>query len=531
MQLTAEDHAVGPVLVVLDGDDEVLSTECSPSLLRAFDGDRTLTIVADYVYWFGVSDAAHTLTLTDMMMTSFDGELGATLISQPAWIAGDDRLPSTYFAFEGHAGKVVTLHATTTTGETIFEVKDATLQTSFGWFRGISSSPLYEGDIRFYCHEDGLYVLSALDLSGAVGDTDSPDFIASRRFSVTASERQQVPVDIGSISSSWSLESPAEVTSDDWERFFLLDTSAEESLVFDVTPLEDFNPTVGFYDANEIGPLTSQARLGGSFPRRFPDAGLVLFGIADASFAPGSFDLLIETLPITEIGPLSESSPVEIVDQSISSERIDNVFQFEPSVPGLVTVTVTPSSADDLVVIARDEHLEELQSVDLGAEGEAESLDFVVTGGSPAFVDVVVDAALLPTGSSLDLDVSIEAFSIESEPNDEPMTASVLTLPETIAATLDTPLDQDWFKFSVEGASTLVAETIRASGFGALDTRLILYDAEGTVQLDSDDDGGDGYLSLITSELPDAGEYYLMVESGSLESSGDYFLSAEATLR
>jgi len=72
---------------------------------------------------------------------------------------------------------------------------------------------------------------------------------------------------------------------------------------------------------------------------------------------------------------------------------------------------------------------------------------------------------------------------------------------------IDPETDQDWVTFALTGTTSLMLETSGPSG----DTVLYLYDASLT-ELENDDDGGDGYFSLIATELP-AGTYYAKVIS------------------
>ena len=112
-----------------------------------------------------------------------------------------------------------------------------------------------------------------------------------------------------------------------------------------------------------------------------------------------------------------------------------------------------------------------------------------------------------------DLAVDVEHPCLfESEPNGTPATANTIQPGQTISGIHTfAPLgDNDFFKFTLTQPSQILLETGGYDIFD-VDTSLDLYDSNGT-PIDSDEDGGDGFLSKISALLP-AGTYYVNVWS------------------
>ena len=75
------------------------------------------------------------------------------------------------------------------------------------------------------------------------------------------------------------------------------------------------------------------------------------------------------------------------------------------------------------------------------------------------------------------------------------------------------PGDLDYFTFDLEVPSTVVLRTSGTSG----DTKLYLLNSEGA-QINYNDDGGDGFFSLISESRLEAGTYYGYVSAFSTAS-------------
>lgn len=118
------------------------------------------------------------------------------------------------------------------------------------------------------------------------------------------------------------------------------------------------------------------------------------------------------------------------------------------------------------------------------------------------------------------------------EPDNTPFEASaILVNSGPQQHSIDPAGDQDWFYFTAFGGETYQIETLTATGgtvgVGA-DTIIELYNASSTTTaLDSDDDGGDGVLSLLQYEVPAGagGTYYIRVTDFLASDIGDYDIS------
>lgn len=113
--------------------------------------------------------------------------------------------------------------------------------------------------------------------------------------------------------------------------------------------------------------------------------------------------------------------------------------------------------------------------------------------------------------------------ALEAEPNDDYTTANVLTAGDDMDAAIDVGGDVDFFSFEAYAGDCFVFET-HAGDAG--DTKLYLFDVDGVTQLDYDDDGGEGYYSLITFDVPADGTYYIEVTGYSSTTTGTYVLTA-----
>jgi len=113
----------------------------------------------------------------------------------------------------------------------------------------------------------------------------------------------------------------------------------------------------------------------------------------------------------------------------------------------------------------------------------------------------------------------------ETEPNDTPGQANTLPLGVTgdTNASLSSSSDVDWFKLTVIQDHTYVFETYNVSPY--LDTRMALYDTDGSTQIDYTYSSGTGNtLSRISWQAPANGTYYLRVSSSS--GAGPYSIRA-----
>lgn len=524
LSLETDDRAVGPVLIMVDEEDELLLQGLNASSLWGFTESIGVTIVADYVYWFGSSDASHRVTVADLGMASFDDELSLARIDQASWSEGDEDYPVSYFGFRAEAGKVVTLNATTSTGVTLFEVYEPTFNTSYGWFQGRDTSPLFESTIRFYSHRSGLYVLRVLGLAGATWETSSVRLIPRQRFNISVDAERQVPMPIGRVDDTWITDAPEEVTFSARERFFEIEFDEGDTYSFEVLSGSDFRPVATFYDIEPEGPLASVAYLGGVFPRRFPEAGRALFGIADAAMSPGSFDLQIAPIEIENLGTLTVAAPIDAVEMTLPEGLESRFYRFQASTSGRAQLSIESLGESELTVMVRD------ASFRLGStvEGDAQAR-LIVSDSEPAFFEVsTAGGAAVDGDETFELTLLLTSFSTEVETNDTPDVAQDIVSGEVIHGELTSDEDQDWYAFSVVGGAVyLDVETVAVSGF--VDTRLSIVADDGVTVLAFDEDSGDGLLSYIGLPLLEDGTYYIVVHAREGSRGGPYLLEISSS--
>jgi hypothetical protein len=516
--------AVQPVLVMIDQATRTLLKGDSPASTWGFREAGRVTVIADYVYWFGAADAAHVLEIDDLGMGSLEEARSAVRIDQVGWIEGDEELPRTYFGFIVEEGEVVTMNATTTTGVTLFEVFDQTLTTSHGWFQGQETSPLFESDIRFRASRSGLYVLAVLDFGGAAREGRSLRSIPGHRFNVTTEIRRQVPATVDLTDGTWSTESPEAVTLVDWERFFVIDPVEGDSYSFEVVPSTELRPFATFYDMGSDGPLTATAFLGGAFARRFPTGGLVLLGIADAGLSSGVFDLAITPIEVEDLGTLDSASPVDDFEVVLAEGDVSRFFQVQALTPGRAVLDARPEGDLDVVLVIRNSSLDVIDFTDHASAGRGETASMLVTNAEPAFFEIAsaFDEPMVMAGS-VGVSIRLTPFTPEIEPNDSHRSAQVLTAGEIVLGDLESAEDQDWYSLNVEGGAVhLDLETHSVTGF--IDTRLSVVGSDGATVLAFDDDGGDGMLSHVTLTLTTAGTYYFVVHTRESSIGGAYLL-------
>jgi len=111
----------------------------------------------------------------------------------------------------------------------------------------------------------------------------------------------------------------------------------------------------------------------------------------------------------------------------------------------------------------------------------------------------------------------------ELEPNNDHLTANALTVGDDMSAAIDPAGDVDYFSIAMLTGDCLVFETHPGD---AGDTKLYVFDVDGISQLAYDDDGGEGWYSLITFEAPADGTYFVEVTGYSSSTSGTYILTA-----
>lgn len=116
-------------------------------------------------------------------------------------------------------------------------------------------------------------------------------------------------------------------------------------------------------------------------------------------------------------------------------------------------------------------------------------------------------------------------LATEVEPNDDAASANVLTAGDAMDAAIDVAGDWDYFAYTASAGDIVDFETAPGD---AGDTKLYLYDVDGTTQIGFDDDGGTGYYSLLNYTFSADGTYYVAVCHYSSTGTGSYILTASA---
>lgn len=114
----------------------------------------------------------------------------------------------------------------------------------------------------------------------------------------------------------------------------------------------------------------------------------------------------------------------------------------------------------------------------------------------------------------------------ESEPNDDHTTANSIT--DSMSAAIDPGGDEDYFSFTAVAGTeyTFTTEDLPGSSDNVGDTKMYLYDTDGTTQLDYNDDiGYPNYYSQIAYTISADGTYYVKVTGYSSSNTGDYLLT------
>lgn len=111
---------------------------------------------------------------------------------------------------------------------------------------------------------------------------------------------------------------------------------------------------------------------------------------------------------------------------------------------------------------------------------------------------------------------------LSSEDNDDATKADgPVTDGQTWSGDIEPSGDVDWYAVSLVGGQVLTVETIDG-GDGAcadldLDSRLRIFDSNGTGVLATDDDGGGGFCSLIAFTAPVDGTYCIVLDAITFE--------------
>ncbi|MFW9997794.1 MAG: PPC domain-containing protein, partial [Candidatus Odinarchaeota archaeon] len=197
-------------------------------------------------------------------------------------------------------------------------------------------------------------------------------------------------------------------------------------------------------------------------------------------------------------------------NHSIIPANNSDYYWFELNEYSMVTIETSGLEGDDTVLYLYDSNYTLLTKDDDSSEISSFSL---------------IDSYLLPPGryylmvEEYSNDDPITSYMIslrvneltytEYEPNDSFAQATEITVNSSQLHTIFPVGDQDYLFFLSE---VEINVTIEITGSENSDTYLSLYDSNEDLIV-SDDDSGDGFLSMIRNQIISAGRYYILIES------------------
>jgi hypothetical protein len=254
--------------------------------------------------------------------------------------------------------------------------------------------------------------------------------------------------------------------------------------------------------------------------------GSLTFGGGDTDFSESASEFLAELPRVAMLW--DDLNPSQGGTVSFSSTQNTFTVRFE-DVPEFFS---TGANTFEATLDRSSNHID----VEYGAISATDGLAGVSCGGAVASgFEPEIELVTVPNSRNINLNSTTAAYEVFSsgdndldfysityvnedsfedvyEPNDTLGTAAPITLPfDTVPVSRFTAIDPvggdvDFFRFSAEAGTTLIAEVVA----GSLDSVLGVFDANG-VQVDLDDDGGSGLLSRIVYPVPADGDYFLGV--------------------
>jgi hypothetical protein len=130
--------------------------------------------------------------------------------------------------------------------------------------------------------------------------------------------------------------------------------------------------------------------------------------------------------------------------------------------------------------------------------------------------------ALGPTGISAPLTVTVGHLPevTETEPNNTPEQAQMISLPTTVNGAISAATEADCFRFKAKKGDALVFEVLASRNGSQLDSSLAILDAQGK-ELARDEDAR-GFDSLVEFTAPEDGEYVAQLRDFQYRGGGGY---------
>ncbi|MBK6685300.1 MAG: DVUA0089 family protein [Deltaproteobacteria bacterium] len=190
-----------------------------------------------------------------------------------------------------------------------------------------------------------------------------------------------------------------------------------------------------------------------------------------------------------------------------------NMFTATPAMPvrgGQVTLQWTTSNATSVEIF--DGATSRFTSTTMVAMG---TTTLAVPNATHTFRLVATSGAMMAERS---VTVNTTVPVGEVEPNNDPTTAQVLAGGNAMGA-VNPADDVDYYRISVPANGNVRAETSDGAGGCNFDSIVTLFAPDGTTQIATNDDGGEGLCSLLDPTTNEdltnlgAGDYYLAVEA------------------
>lgn len=303
-----------------------------------------------------------------------------------------------------------------------------------------------------------------------------------------------------------------------------------------------------------------------SFTSVFVNAnGNITFGAANSDYTESAAELLNGVPRIAalwdDLSPFSASgAPQGVVTFAQTDDDFTVIYRGVPEYPSTgantFSIRLSRQKPTDVDATNIDVSYEGMTAVD-GLAGVSCG-NLITAGNEPSrdlsgFAPEIISLAKWPavyevftTANPNDLSGALVRYNVKvnfndtwAEPNNTLPTARYIDLPfDSSNPKLYTEIepagnDVDFYRFNGRAGDAIVAEITSS----ALDTVLVLMDANGNV-IAQDDDGGTGLLSRIATFLPAKGTYYLGVStypdtdfSGNGEGTGRYVLNAQVADR
>jgi hypothetical protein len=217
------------------------------------------------------------------------------------------------------------------------------------------------------------------------------------------------------------------------------------------------------------------------------------------------------------------STKHDFVGTCVGGAANEQLYSYSNAVPGVLSATLSGGAVNNLGLYVRTtcaDGTTEIACDNHQTAPDDEVMSIAVPGANKALT-LFVDGASMSDAGPFTFTTTFTPAT-EIEPNDDAAHAG--TPSNNFVGILYPAADSDWVKVAVPGpTSTITAETVDL-GTGACaakgeDTKLEIYDTDGTTVIDSNDDGGAGYCSLLTVPALKAGTYYVRVFASDLSSS------------